>query len=275
MLDTVTEVLPNGKKIRVARLGTGVPVIMLHGYPENLQVWNDLAKKLSAHYEVIAFDWPGMGYSEEWSGGATPKHMAKRLAELMDMWKIDKAHLVGQDMGGQPALVFAAQFPSRTISLTVMNSLVQWDVKTSWEISVLRKLKFNMLIIKYFPRLVYMRALSTFLAKGAKVDAGINEDMWKAFSQQRVRNFIVRMCAGYEAQLKKLPELYRQVKCPVFICWGEREKHFPPVHAIKLKENIPHARLDIISGGEHWMCIDKSEEIAGKLLDFYRSLPAQ
>jgi hypothetical protein len=32
-----------GKRVRVARLGSGVPVILLHGYPDNLQIWSELA----------------------------------------------------------------------------------------------------------------------------------------------------------------------------------------------------------------------------------------
>ncbi len=108
MLTTVLE--PHlGKLVRVARMGSGPPVICLHGYPDNLQIWSRLAPVLAASHEVIAFDWPGMGYSESWPGGATPEHMAERLLSLMEDWKLDRAHLLGIDMGGQPALVFAAR----------------------------------------------------------------------------------------------------------------------------------------------------------------------
>ena len=63
--------LSNGKHLRIARLGHGPPIVFLHGYPENLQVWSRVAPLLADRFEVIAFDWPGMGYSDEWSGGAT------------------------------------------------------------------------------------------------------------------------------------------------------------------------------------------------------------
>ena len=67
MLATTIET-HGGHELRVARLGSGPPVILLHGYPDNLQIWSELAPRLAAHYEVFAFDWPGMGYSEAWSG---------------------------------------------------------------------------------------------------------------------------------------------------------------------------------------------------------------
>src|SRR3954471_16458166 len=108
MLTTVMETLPNQHRLRVARLGDGPPLLLLHGYPDNLQIWCELAPRLADLRQVIALDWPGMGQSEAWPGGATPMLMAERLLALLDAWHIERADLAGLDMGGQPALVFAA-----------------------------------------------------------------------------------------------------------------------------------------------------------------------
>ena len=113
MLSTTVEKLSSGRLLRIARLGSGPPVVLLHGYPDNLQIWSELATRLADHFEVIAFDWPGMGYSELWPGGTTPFHMAERLHKILDELEIERASLVGMDMGGQPALVFAANYPER------------------------------------------------------------------------------------------------------------------------------------------------------------------
>lgn len=66
VLTTDRLVLSNGKQLRIARFGHGPPIVFLHGYPENLQIWSRLAPLLADRFEVIAFDWPGMGYSDEW-----------------------------------------------------------------------------------------------------------------------------------------------------------------------------------------------------------------
>src|SRR5947209_18689650 len=137
MLSTRVEKLSSGRLLRIARMGSGPPVVLLHGYPDNLQIWSELAIRLADQFEVIAFDWPGMGYSEAWPGGATPLHMAERLSALFDAWNIDEADVVGLDMGGQPALVFAARYPQRIRRLVVMNSLVFGSEATSWEIRIL------------------------------------------------------------------------------------------------------------------------------------------
>src|SRR5262245_53713529 len=70
MLATALEVLANGKRLRTARLGSGAPLVLLHGYPDNLQLFSRLAPALAAGCDVRAFDWPGMGASDEWPGGA-------------------------------------------------------------------------------------------------------------------------------------------------------------------------------------------------------------
>jgi len=270
MLDTRTELL-DGQELRVARLGGGYPLIMLHGYPENLQVYSQLAPGLAAHHEVIAFDWPGMGYSAVWKGGATPLIMADRLLALMDKWGIEQADIVGQDMGGQPALVFAARYPARVRSVVVMNALITGDNDTSWEIKWLRKFGLNRLLMKYGAALVFRRALSTFLPHGYLLDKALREDMWQVFRKRQVRDFIVRMCAGYEAQLHRLPDYYKQVTCPVLILWGARDKHFPPAQAYSLKEMIPNAELQIIDGG-HWMVLANTAVVRDKMEAFYSTI---
>jgi pimeloyl-ACP methyl ester carboxylesterase len=268
MLETSFETI-NGKRLRVARAGIGPTVVLLHGYPDNLQIWCRLVPLLSERFDVIAFDWPGLGRSEEWSGGATPFHKAERLLSLLDHWKIERAAVVGLDMGGQPALVAAALHPERVSKLVVMNSLVFWNVKTSWEIAVLRRFRWNEFIIRRLPRVVFRRAEKTFLPEGERLPSELREDLWSSFSQTGVRRFIVRMCAGYQGTLHRLPDLYAQIQCPTLALWAECDKHFPVAHARRLNETIPRSRLHIIRKAEHWMALHAAQETAEAIIDFY------
>ncbi|RZK62105.1 MAG: alpha/beta fold hydrolase, partial [Hymenobacter sp.] len=76
LLDTTLEA-HSASQLRVARLGQGEAVVLLHGYPDNMQVFSTLAPLLAADKQVIAFDWSGLGDSAEWPGGATPVVLAK------------------------------------------------------------------------------------------------------------------------------------------------------------------------------------------------------
>jgi pimeloyl-ACP methyl ester carboxylesterase len=274
LLDTTVEAYPAGQ-LRISRLGQGEAVVLLHGYPDNLHVFSELVPLLAADKQVVAFDWPGLGDSDEWPGGATPVVLAKRLLTLLDAWGLAKVHLVGQDMGGQPALVFAAAYPERVHSLVIMNSLVSGDEATSWEIKWLRRFGVNKLLLRHLPRLVYGRALHTFLPFGwPGLSAEVRREQWRTFRRPAVREFVVRMCAGYEAQLPRLPERYRRVQCPTLILWGERDKHFPPSQAHFLATQIPHAEVTILPSATHWMVLAQAAEVAARIQSFYAAFPA-
>ena len=224
LLEPVTERLPNGRRLRIARVGTGPPLVLLHGYPDNLQIWCELAPRLANRYTVIAIDWPGMGGSEAWPGGTTPEHQAKRLHEILTGWGVERVSLLGSDMGGQPALVFAAIYPECIERLIVSNTLAYGDLKTSWEIRVLRRFGWNRFIIRRCPGLVFSRAERTFLPGGVRLSAPLRDSMWGDFRRSNVRNFVVRLCAGYQGTLDRLPERYRQISCPTTIVWGSRHE---------------------------------------------------
>lgn len=209
-----------------------------------------------------------MGLSDEWRGGTTPQYQAQRLLRLMDYWQLERAHVVGTDMGGQPALVFAAENPERIISLTVMNSLVVSDETTSWEIGLLRRFRLNRLFLMNTPRLVFERAVRTSLRQRESLPQEVRKDFWQAFSLPAVRRFIVRMCAGYQGQLPRLPEYYQAVKCPTLLLWGEHDCHFPPAHAKRLSDFISHAEMRTIAEGSHWAALENPRATADALLNF-------
>lgn len=268
MLETRLEAVAGGHRLRVARLGRGRALVLLHGYPDNLQIWSALAPRLARHGEVVAFDWPGMGHSEAWPGGATPGHMAERLLSFIDRWAIDRATVVGVDMGGQPALAFAALHPDRISRLVVMNSLVIWDEATSWEIGVLRRFGWNRLLLRRLPGPVFRRAVATSLPRGVALPAELRDDFWTAFRRSDVRAFISKMCAGYQGTLPRLAELYPRIACPTLLLWGERDRHFPPAHGARLRDLVPGARLEVLAGAEHWMAWHRAEDVARAIAGF-------
>ena len=245
--------MSNGKRLRIARIGQGPPIVFLHGYPENLHVWCRLAPLLADRFEVIAFDWPGMGYSEEWPGGATPHHKAKQLLAILDELNLQRPTIVGIDMGGQPALAFAAMHPDRVQQLVVMNSLVFGDEKTSWEIRLLRRFGFNRFALQSLPGIVFHRAERTFLPAGCRIEKQLRNDFRTAFLDRKVRQYISKMCAGYQGTLYQLPALYETIRCPTLVLWAEHDKHFPIRQATRLSQTIAESTLKIVPRGTHWM----------------------
>jgi pimeloyl-ACP methyl ester carboxylesterase len=265
LLHTGFETLADGSRVRVARAGTpgaNPPLVLLHGYPDNALIWSRLAPLLASHAEVIAFDWPGMGDSPAWAGGGTPRHQAERLLRLVDHWQLERVALVGMDMGGQPALAFAALHPRRISHLTVMNSLVIPDADTSWEIRLLRRYGWNRWLLRHLPGLVFRRAVRTSLPRGEPLPDELRDELWRCFSRPEVRASIAKMCAGYQGTLDQLPELYARVACPTLVLWGRNDVHFPPRHGEDLQRMIRGSQLVLLDGGHHWMAWHRAEAVA-------------
>lgn len=97
-------------------------VLFLHGFPETLHAWKDIALVLGKDYEVHAFDWPGYGLSsrppaEQFS--YAPQDYAHVLKAYIDQAGIDRSRLLiyATDIGALPALLLALEEPriARTI----------------------------------------------------------------------------------------------------------------------------------------------------------------
>jgi pimeloyl-ACP methyl ester carboxylesterase len=268
LLATRTETVGARGRVRVARLGSGPPLLLLHGYPDDLQIFSALAPRLAGAAEVIAFDWPGLGGSDPWPGAVTPAHMADRLRALLDAWGIERASLFGMDMGGQPALAFAARHPQRVRRLVVANALVFPDERTSWEIRLLRRFGWNRFFLHGLPRAVFRRAARTSLCPSDRLPDGVRADFWEHFRRPAVRQFVARMCAAYQGTLDELPPLYPRIACPTLALWAERDRHFPPAHGRRLRDAIPGASLEVVPGACHWMALAHPDAVARSVLDF-------
>lgn len=177
------------------------------------------------------------------------------------------------DMGGQPALSFAARHAGRIAKLVVMNSFVLWDEKTSWEIRLLRRFRWNQLILRHLPHVVFRRAEWTFLPPGTRLAPALRADFWTSFRRPAVRDYIARMCDGYEGSLRRLAEIYPQIRCATLVPWGARDRHFPPAHAERLHAAIPGSQLEILPDGEHWMAWHAADRVAACIARFAAAAP--
>jgi pimeloyl-ACP methyl ester carboxylesterase len=258
----------DGHRLRFAKVGRGTPLLLLHGYPDTLQIWSRLAPLLAEQYQVIAFDWPGIGGSDPWPGGASPFDLGRRIVRLLDHWGLERAVIAGHDMGGQAALAAATLAPSRVERLIVMSSLVLWDERTSWEISLLRRFRLNRWLLLRMPRLVFARAVVTSLPRGESLPRELRDELWSRFRQRSSREFIVRMCAGYEGTLPRLAALYPNITTPTLVLWGERDRHFPLRHGERLQQMLPNATMQVLPDAEHWMVWSRAADVARALLDY-------
>ncbi len=101
----------NGRRINYSVTGTGVPVVLLHGYLESSAVWNGFMQKLSAEFRVIAIDLPGHGLSDTYGETHSMEFMAAVVKEVLDSLCINKVFMAGHSLGGYVTLAYAELFP--------------------------------------------------------------------------------------------------------------------------------------------------------------------
>ena len=114
-----------GVKLHYLTAGHGPGVILLHGYTQTSRMWRPIIPLLAKKFTVIAPDLPGIGDSsipaDNKIGMITA---AKQIHDLIRSLKIDKARVVGHDIGLMVAYAYAAQFPTETEKLAVLDAFL-------------------------------------------------------------------------------------------------------------------------------------------------------
>jgi pimeloyl-ACP methyl ester carboxylesterase len=110
----------NGVKIRYIVVGKGEPVILVHGFAGNLDVWRSLIADLSKDHEAIALDCRGHGKSDK---PHEPEQygieMVNDITRLMDHLQIRKAHVIGYSMGGGIVMKMLVEHPDRFLTAVI------------------------------------------------------------------------------------------------------------------------------------------------------------
>jgi pimeloyl-ACP methyl ester carboxylesterase len=114
----------DGMKLHYLRAGRGPAVILLHGYTQTSRMWRPIMPLLAEKFTVIAPDLPGIGDSEIPKAGLDMKSAAISIHALVKSLGIEKARVVGHDIGLMVAYAYAAQFPGETEKLAVMDAFL-------------------------------------------------------------------------------------------------------------------------------------------------------
>jgi len=114
----------DGVKLQYLTAGRGAPLILLHGYAKTSRMWRLIIPILAKRFTVIAPDLPGIGDSAIPAKGLDMKTSAVRMHDLARSLGVEKAGVVGHDIGLMVAYAYAAQFPAETERLVVMDAFL-------------------------------------------------------------------------------------------------------------------------------------------------------
>jgi len=113
-----------GVRLHYLTAGHGPTVILIHGYAETSRMWKPIIPLLAKKFTVIAPDLPGIGDSEIPKDGLDMKTAAIRIHALAKSLGVERARIVGHDIGLMVAYAYAAKFPAETEKLVVMDAFL-------------------------------------------------------------------------------------------------------------------------------------------------------
>ncbi|MFI5348344.1 MAG: alpha/beta fold hydrolase [Elusimicrobiota bacterium] len=114
----------DGNNIHYLIAGHGPAVVLLHGYTQTSRMWKPVIPLLARRFTVIAPDLPGIGDSDIPKDGLDMKTAAIRIHALVRSLGVEKARVVGHDIGLMVAYAYAAQFPGETEKLAVLDAFL-------------------------------------------------------------------------------------------------------------------------------------------------------
>jgi pimeloyl-ACP methyl ester carboxylesterase len=114
----------DGVKLHYLTAGHGPALILLHGYTQTSRMWRPIIPLLAQKFTVIAPDLPGIGDSSIPADGLDMKTSAIRIHALAKSLRIQKASVVGHDIGLMVAYAYAAQFPAEMEKLVLMDAFL-------------------------------------------------------------------------------------------------------------------------------------------------------
>ena len=113
--------------VRYSDKGKGRAIVLLHGFPENLHIWDEFSEELSKNYRVISIDLPGFGETECFGYVHSMELMAQCVHSVMQQLNLRRYVVVGHSMGGYVAIAFAELFTENLRGLCLFHSTTYAD----------------------------------------------------------------------------------------------------------------------------------------------------
>lgn len=257
MTFTKKNILANGINVSYLEEGasSGVPLIFIHGFPFNKEMWSSQVTVLSEGHRCIAYDVRGHGDSEAGGAQFSIPQFADDLFSFMDALKINKAVMVGLSMGGYIALHAIKKNPARIAGLLLCDTQCASDTqegrdKRKKTIAFIQK---NGLEVYTEESLKNLFAPASFQSKKAEV--------------LFIRNTILKtrpenICLTLQALADRAEtcSVLEKITVPVLILVGKEDKITSPEVAEKMHRLIDKSELQIIENAGHLSNLENPEQ---------------
>lgn len=258
----------NGITLNVVDVGSGEPVLLVHGFPDTHAVWRkQIAALVDAGYRVIAPDMRGCG-SSDMPGRVADYHIGKLVGDLvglLDALKIEQVKLVGHDWGAVIAWRFVIEHPKRVTRYVALSVGHPTAYATGGLSQKLRGWYVLMFQLRGFAEWLLQRRNWAFFRR------------FTAFPDEYARWWTVlsrpgRLTAGinyYRANLGLiLPTTFPPVRVPVTGIWSDGDRYLTEDQMQRSAEYCEAGfRYHRVEGAHHWLQLDAPEKVTALILD--------
>lgn len=245
-------------------LGSGYPLILIHGMGSAHTVWDGLLSILSENYRVIALDLRGHGMSSKTPGPYSIELFSHDLYQFLESLNIDQAHFIGHSMGGSIILEMALTHPEKIHSLTLISSFASVDLHLEKTLKDLKNILCHEGYNTFFDTCLQLTYTPDFIQENRELFCRIREDMVRSSSIPALQDTL-------DACLKvDLIDSLESVKVPVLVIAGREDNFTPPYHGQNIKNAILGAKLEIMDNMGHNLPVEKGIDtghIIRKFLD--------
>ncbi len=237
--------------------GAGEPVLLLHGFPASSYLWSDVVPRLPAGHRVIVPDLLGFGRSEPPPPGQLDSDLtigghAHRVVQLLDVLNAGQACIVGHGFSAAVALAIAARHPQQVTRLCLINAVTSasWparDAMVAGAVSTLAPA-----LPPGLPLWFARRALRRGFADPA-LAARSADPYLSGFRSPGGRAVLLAQLRALTRAAFPAPPVWTPQTpgrpVPTAMIWGDRDRLLPIAAGHALRAYIPHATLDVVSGG--------------------------
>jgi 3-oxoadipate enol-lactonase len=250
---------PGPAPLFVRELGSGPPVLFLHGLGSDHTVWNGIVPAVGAGHTLLLPDLRGHGQSPapESATFAFDEH-EEDLAALLETKRVGPVHLVGLSAGGFLALRFALSHAAAIRSLVLVGTSAICDGHTRAVAAHWTEVYRTAGLEAYAFRLAKDLYSPGWLANHAEVVEQMVRE-WKGRDLRgpiqwysAVRSFDMRASVG-------------RIRAPTWVVHGMDDRVIDPTHARFLRHAIPGAQLKLFPYAGHMVPVEQAEEF-GRLL---------
>jgi pimeloyl-ACP methyl ester carboxylesterase len=266
-----------GRRVSVMTMGQGREVLLIHGLGATKASFYDTAAALSQDgYRVHALDLPGFGSSSKPATGPyTARWFADTVVDLMDQLMIDRAHLVGNSMGGRVALEVALREPERVGGLALLCPAVAFVKRGYHPIVRIARPELAFLPHKFRRAMVSSTFHGLFHDTDA-LDPYVSDVVIDEFQRlyaspsarfaflSAARNIYLEKPFGKHGFYSRLADLER----PALFVWGSHDTLIPPGFKRHVAEWLPRAEQIVLDGCGHVPQVERPDQTNGLIRRF-------